>query len=66
MPDHALIARLLQQFATLEAAGAAKPSHAEHDRRNQVLDELQDAAGLAGRMVMERDIVRKAELLLKS
>ena len=47
-------------------SGAGKSTHADHDKRNQLLDELQDAAGLAGRMVMERDILRRAEQLLKS
>ena len=66
MPDQTKIAALLEQFIALETAGAAKPGHAQHDKRNEVLDELQDAAGLAGRMVMERDILRQAEKLLKA
>jgi hypothetical protein len=64
MTDLTKLAALLEQFKTLEAAGAAKPGHAQHDKRNEVLDELQDAAGMAGRMVMERDIIRKSEQLL--
>jgi len=60
-----VIRNLLAKFNALEAAGAGKVGHPDNDRRNQLLDELQDAAGLAGRMVMERDILRKAELLLK-
>jgi hypothetical protein len=60
-----LIRDLLQKFNVLEAAGAGKVGHPDNDRRNQLLDELQDAAGLAGKMVMERDILRKAELALK-
>jgi hypothetical protein len=59
------IRTLLQQFKALESAGAGSASHADHDKRNQLLDELQDAVGLAGKMVMERDIVKKAEQLLK-
>ncbi len=65
MSDLTHLADLLQQFQTLEAAGAGKSSHAEHDKRNNLLDELQDASGLAGRMVMERDILKRAEQLLK-
>jgi hypothetical protein len=65
MPDLNHIADLLSRFKVLESAGAGSPAHADHDLRNQLLDELQDAAGLNGRMVMERDIIRKAELLLK-
>jgi hypothetical protein len=61
-----LIRKLLQEFNALEAAGAGKVGHADNDRRNNVLDELQDAAGLAGKMVMERDILKKAELFLKN
>ena len=64
--DKDLLATLLKQFNTLEAAGAGKSGHPDHDKRNQILDEMQDAAGLAGRMVMERDILRKAEQLLKA
>jgi len=59
-----LIRDLLQKFNALEAAGAGKIGHPDNDRRNELLDELQDAAGLAGRMVMERDILRKAAMLL--
>ncbi len=61
-----LIRDLLQKFNALETAGAGEAGHPDNDRRNELLDELQDAAGLAGRMVMERDILRKAELALKS
>jgi hypothetical protein len=63
--DKELLKTLFERFKVLEAAGAGKPGHAEHDKRNETLDEMQDAAGLAGRMVMERDILRKAEQLLK-
>jgi hypothetical protein len=60
--DH--LAALVRQFKALEADGAANGSHTDHEKRNEVLDELQDLVGLAGRMVMERDILRKAEQLL--
>jgi hypothetical protein len=62
-PDQ--IRNLLHQFKALESAGAGSSSHADHDKRNQLLDELQDAVGLGGKMVMERDIVKKAELLVQ-
>jgi hypothetical protein len=66
MPDKTdQIRDLLQQFKTLESTGAGNSSHKDHDKRNELLDELQDAVGLAGKMVMERDIVKKAELLVK-
>ncbi len=63
--DKVRLAELFKQFNSLETAGAGKVGHPENDRRNELLDEMQDAAGLAGRMVMERDILRKAEQLLK-
>jgi len=63
--DKVRLAELFKQFNALETAGAGKVGHPENDRRNELLDEMQDAAGLAGKMVMERDILRKAEQLLK-
>ncbi len=66
MADLNKISDLLQKFTALETAGAGKSSHPGHDKRNELLDELQDAAGLAGRMVMERDILKKAQALLRS
>jgi len=60
----AKITELLQKFKSLEASGAAKSSHPDHDARNVALDELQDLVGYAGKMVMERDIVKKAEQIL--
>jgi len=63
--DTVRLAALLAEFKKLEAAGAGRVGHADNDKRNNVLDEMQDVAGLAGRMVMERDILKKAELLLQ-
>jgi hypothetical protein len=60
-----VIRELLNRFQSLESAGAGNASHADHEKRNELLDELQDAVGLAGKMVMERDIVKKAEQLSK-
>jgi hypothetical protein len=62
--DNQKVAGLLQEFRKLEAAGAGKADHAQHDKRNQLLDELQDAVGLGGKMVMEADILRRADKLL--
>ena len=62
--DNQKIASLLQEFRKLESAGAGKPDHPDHDKRNQLLDELQDAVGLGGKMVMEADILRRADKLL--
>jgi hypothetical protein len=62
--DNPKITALLADFRKLEAAGAGKSDHPQHDKRNQLLDELQDAVGLGGKMVMENDITRKADKLL--
>ncbi len=55
---------LLAEFKSLEAAGASKPGHPDRARRDELLDDLQDAVGLNGRMVMERDILKRAEQIL--
>jgi hypothetical protein len=55
------IAELLETFRKLEASGAMKSGHPDHDRRNEVLDELQSVVGLEARMVMESDIIKRAE-----
>jgi hypothetical protein len=62
--DKSKIAELLKQFESLEAAGAVASSHPDHDRRNNTLDELQDLVGMAGKMVMETDIVRRAKKMI--
>jgi hypothetical protein len=62
--DKSKITKLLTLFETLEASGAASNSHPDHERRNNALDELQDLVGMAGKMVMETDIVRRAKKLL--
>lgn len=62
--DTVKLASLLAEFRALDAAGAGRVGHPQSDKRNELLDEMQDVAGLAGKMVMERDILRKAELLL--
>ncbi len=58
--DTTRLAELLKQFKAMEKSGIA-----DLQKRDQLLDELQDAAGLSGRMVMERDILRRAEQLLR-
>ncbi|CAN5620635.1 hypothetical protein BH10PLA1_BH10PLA1_18750 [soil metagenome] len=55
------VAALAEEFKRLEAAGASKYGHRDRNRRNEVLDELQDAVGLNGKMVMERDILKRAQ-----
>jgi hypothetical protein len=58
------VAGLLKSFRDLESRGAAKSDHPDHEKRNQLLDELQSAVGLEGRMVMESDIIKRAEKAL--
>jgi hypothetical protein len=58
------VSALLLAFRELENSGAARNDHPSHEKRNQLLDELQDAVGLEGRMVMERDILKRADRLL--
>lgn len=53
------IQNLMEEFRRLKA-----DPRADTARRDQVLDELQDLVGLAGKMVMENDIIRRAEKLL--
>jgi hypothetical protein len=62
--DNQKVGALLAEFRKLESAGAGKSDHPQHEKRNQLLDELQDAVGLAGKMVMEGDITRKADKVL--
>ena len=58
-PNNAEIRQLLQQFRTA-------PSASSSDRmiRSQILDELQEAVGLASQTVTEADVVKRAEALL--
>ena len=63
-PNRQRVATLLEQVTAMEQAGATNPGHPDHWRRTEVMDELQDAVGLGGRMVTDRDILRKAERLL--
>jgi hypothetical protein len=57
--DKARLTAMLQRFK--QASGATT---ADRATRDQLLDELQEAVGLSGRMVTENDIVRRAEKLL--
>jgi hypothetical protein len=64
-PDKHRAAALVEQVRAMELAGADKPGHADHWRRTELMDELQDAVGLSGKMVTDRDIMKKAEQLLR-
>jgi hypothetical protein len=59
-PDATRIATLLDQFKRASSATSA-----DRAARDELLDQLQDAAGLGGRMVTEQDIVRRAEKLIQ-
>lgn len=50
------VVKLMEEFHRLKA-----DPRGDQSRRDQVLDELQDLVGLAGKMVMENDIIRRAE-----
>ncbi|MFI5380726.1 MAG: hypothetical protein ACHRHE_15615 [Tepidisphaerales bacterium] len=52
--DRTRVAALMQQLATLT----------DPTERDQVLDELQELVGLAGKMVLDRDITQRAKKLL--
>ena len=54
------LASLVQRFR--QASGSTTPDRAARD---QLLDELQEAVGLSGKMVTEADIIRRAERLLQ-
>ena len=57
--DRKRLAILMEQFQ--HASGATT---ADRTARGQLLDELQEAVGLSGKMVTEVDILRRAEKLL--
>jgi hypothetical protein len=56
-----------KQLASLGHRFRQAPGSTTSDRaaRGQLLDELQEAVGLAGRMVTEADILRRAEQMLQ-
>ena len=62
-PDKQRAAALVEQIKALELAGAARPGHPDHWRRTELMDELQDAVGLSGKMVTDADILRRAARL---
>ena len=45
--------------------GASAATAADRAAKDQLLDELQDAVGLSGRMATENDILRRAEKLIQ-
>ena len=58
--DTTQLAALLDKFKKASSATSA-----DRTARDELLDQLQDAAGLGGRMVTEQDIVRRAEKLIQ-
>ena len=63
-PDKQRAAALVEQVRAMELAGAAKPGHADHWRRTELMDELQDVVGLQGKMVTDADIMKRAERVI--
>ena len=59
--DHNSLTLLLEKFRKASSATTA-----DRTAKDQLLDDLQEAVGLGGKMVTERDIVRKAEQLLQA
>ncbi len=59
-PDVTELASLVQRFR--QASGSTTPDRAARD---ELLDQLQDAVGLSGKMVTESDILRRAEKLIQ-
>lgn len=62
--DTQRVTDLVGQIDAMERSGAAKPGHPDHWRRTEVMDELQDAVGLAGKMVTDADILRRAQKII--
>lgn len=58
--DREQLKALVQTYKQLHASTA----YADQRKSDEVLDELQDAVGLAGRMVTDKDILRAAGKLL--
>lgn len=58
--DREQLASLVARFR--RASGSTTTDRAAKD---QLLDELQDAVGLSGKMVTEADILRRAEKMLQ-
>ena len=58
--DGEQLASLVKRFR--QASGSTTTDRAAKD---QLLDELQEAVGLSGKMVTEADILRRAERLLQ-
>jgi hypothetical protein len=62
--DRKRLVALMQQLHDLGVGGAGTAGSLDHVKRDQVLDEIQDIVGLSGKMVMDRDIIKRATQLL--
>ena len=58
--DKNSLAVLVEQFKSASATTAA-----DRATKDRLLDELQEAVGLSGKMVTESDVIRRAEKLLQ-
>lgn len=60
MSNDSSLKRLMEHYKN-----ASDSTTEDRAAKDQLLDELQDAVGLSGRMVTESDILRRAEKLLQ-
>jgi hypothetical protein len=58
--DRTRLATLVDQLKRASTATTA-----DRSAKDQLLDELQEAVGLSGKMVTESDIIRRAEKLIQ-
>ena len=58
--DRTRLTTMVDQFKRAPSATAA-----DRSAKDQLLDELQEAVGLSGKMVTENDVLRRAEKLLQ-
>jgi hypothetical protein len=58
--DTKRIVELMERFQRASSA-----TMADRGVKDQLLDELQDAVGLSGRMVTEQEVIRRAEKLVQ-
>ena len=59
--DTKRITDLMERFQRASSA-----TMADREVKDQLLDELQDAVGLSGKMVTEQDVIRRAQKLVQA
>lgn len=58
--DRQRLADLVRDYTRLKASSV----YADNRKSDEILDQLQDAVGLAGRMVTDKDILRAAAKIM--